>query len=101
MNENNELELTDEQLERNDEIDNAVYNCILVLAEQSDTELPWDMGMVAEVTDAIKEALWLYGNIKVRHPGIVTDEDGNQSYQEYDYPEPDSAYGFTEPNANA
>jgi len=85
-----ELELTNEQVSRNDDIDNAVYQCILVLAEQSDTDLPWDMGMIGEVTDAIKETLWRYANIKVRHPGIVTDDDGNQSYEEYDYPEPDS-----------
>ena len=83
-----ELELTAEQESRNDEIDNAVYQCVLVLAEQSETDLPWDMAMIGEVTDAIKAVLWQYA-IKVRHPGIVTDDDGNQSYEEYDYPESD------------
>lgn len=76
-----ELELTDEMIERNDEIDNAVYECICILAEK---ELDWNMGIIGNVTDAIKAELAKHG-IKVRHPGVVTDKDGSQHYDdEYD-----------------
>lgn len=37
--ENTDLELTDEMVQRIDEIDNAVYDCILTLAEKSMEEL--------------------------------------------------------------
>jgi hypothetical protein len=75
-----ELELTNEQVERNDEIDNAVFNCFNILAEK---ELKWDMEVIGGGTTVIKSFLKDYG-IEVRHPGIVTLEDGTQEYREYD-----------------
>jgi len=73
-----DLELTDSQIARNDDIDNAVYACICTLTEQ---EIDWDMEIIAEVTEAIKAALEPF-NLKVRHPGIITNEDGSQTYEE-------------------
>ena len=75
------LGLTDEMIERNDAIDNAVYDCILILSEDSSGDLPWDMEIIGDVTDAIKAALASH-DIKVRHPGIVTEEDGRQYYED-------------------
>lgn len=76
-----QLELTNEMIERNDEIDNAVFDCLCKLAE---TPLDWDMQMIAEATDAIKDALKDFG-IKVRHPAVVTDNEGKQSYADFDF----------------
>ena len=76
-----ELELTDKQLERNDDIDNAVFDCICTLTEQP--ELEWDMQIIGEVTDSIKLILKTFG-LKVRHPGIVTEDDGTQRYEEWE-----------------
>jgi len=75
------LEFTAEMTERNDTIDNAVYDCILTLAEKDEDELPWEMEIIGDVTDAIKEALLLHG-FHVRYPGIVTEPDGSQHYEE-------------------
>ena len=82
---NEELELTDEMVARIDEIDNEVYGMILTLSEKSDDELPWDMEMIGTVTDAVKELLWHEFKLKVRHPAIITHEDGTQEYSDYDY----------------
>jgi hypothetical protein len=76
-----ELELTDEQLERNDAIDNAVFDCIKTLVE--DDNLEWDMSKIGPVTDSIKSTLLEVG-LRVRHPGIVTNADGSQVYEEYE-----------------
>lgn len=51
--------------ERNDEIDNAVFECIRVLIEQP--ELEWNMEIIGEVFDAIKETLNDFG-LTVRQP---------------------------------
>ena len=74
-----DLELTDEMLERNDDIDNAVYDCICVLAEK---ELPWSMEIITKVTETIKAELLKY-QIQVRHPSVETKEDGNQIYSSF------------------
>ena len=80
-----QLELTDEMVGRNDEIDNGVYELILTLTEKSNDELPWDMEMIGSATDAIKSLLWEDYKLKVRHPAVVTNEDGTQYYSDYDY----------------
>ena len=76
-----ELELTQEMIERNDEIDNAVYDLIVSLSEKNGEELEWSMEIIGAVTDAIKETLAGF-NIQVRHPAIVTNEDGTQEYED-------------------
>jgi hypothetical protein len=75
-----ELELTQAQIERNNIIDNAVQDCICILAEE---EIEWDMDIIGDVTEAIKEVLAQHG-LRVRQPAIATDELGNQRYVEYE-----------------
>lgn len=45
--------------QRNDEIDNAVFECVRLLSEQP--ELEWDMRIIGEVSDAIIETLIVLG----------------------------------------
>ena len=71
-----QLELTNA-----DEVVNAVFDCITSLAESPVME--WDMEIIGNVTDSIKHTLYQHG-VRVRHPAVVTDRDGNQSYSEYD-----------------
>ncbi len=78
QNREEEIELTTEMLERNDVIDNTVYDCICTLAEK---EIDWDMSIIGEVTDVIKDTLLKF-NIKVRHPSVVTEKDGTQHYSD-------------------
>ena len=72
------LELTEKMLQRNDEIDNAVFTCLCALAEQ---DLSWDMEIIGEATEHIKNVLYRHG-IKMRWPGVVTSEDGTQFYSD-------------------
>ena len=76
------LELTNEMVERNDVIDNAVYALILTLTEESEDELPWDMEIIEAVTDAVKDVLCDSFGKKIRHPAVVTNDDGSQYYVE-------------------
>lgn len=75
------IELTDDQLQRNDEIDNAVFDCIKILAE--DPLMEWNMRVIGNVTESIKHTLFHHG-IPVRHPGISVDLDGFERVEEYD-----------------
>ena len=43
--------------EQNDLVDNAVYRCILDLTGKNEDELPWDMNVIGDVTDAIESVL--------------------------------------------
>ena len=74
-----QLELTDEMLERNDELENAVHECLCVLAED---ELKWDVDAIYSAIDLLKDMLLERFGISVRHPSVVTDEDG-QYYCEF------------------
>jgi hypothetical protein len=78
-----ELELTGQQIERLDEMYDAVYNTILVLAEKDSESLSWDMEIIGNATEALVAILAKDHNIHVRYPGIVTNEDGSQFYEEY------------------
>jgi hypothetical protein len=75
-----ELELTDEMIARNDEIDNAVFNCVNILL---DDEIEWNMEIIGDVTGMIKDYLWERHKLRVRHPGVVTNVDGSQFYCDY------------------
>jgi hypothetical protein len=81
QNENEQLELTNEMIERNDEIYNTIQNCIGTLAEK---EVEWNMEIIGGVTDAIIDILHNHG-IRVRYPGVVTELDGSQHYENYEY----------------
>jgi len=57
----------DIMIARNDDIDNAVYTTLCVLANK---DLPWDMRVIGESTDAIKDVM-AFHNIPYSHPGYV------------------------------
>jgi len=77
-----DVELSDEHLERLDEIDNAVYHCILTLLGKSEEEFPWSMEYIGNVTDGIVDVLVKKGHAIYR-PAIVTEADGRQYISEY------------------
>ncbi len=87
MNENNakhgaaeELELTDAQADRNDEIYEAAFEFCKVLTE--DPDLEWDMAFLGEVADLATGIMTKQGH-KVRFPSVVTEVDGTQYIEEY------------------
>jgi len=75
-----DLELTPEMEKRNDEVENAVYECLCILTEKN---LEWNVEIIYDALNAIKKVLAGHG-LRVRHPAIETDENGNQRYVEYD-----------------
>ena len=76
------LELNDRQIERLDEIDNAVYQTILAFLDKSEDEFPWDMHYIGEVAECIEETLLSMGQ-RVHRPVIVTEKDGISRIEEY------------------
>lgn len=81
-----ELQLSDDHIDRLDDIDNAVYQCILVLLNKTEEEFPWDMYYIGEVTDGIVEFLVEKGH-RIYRPAIVTEPDGTQHIEEYEVKE--------------
>lgn len=75
-----EVELTDRQSERVDEVYDAVYEMCKTLTENENLE--WDMYFIGEIADFAANTLVLAGN-KVRYPAVVTEEDGSQYIVEY------------------
>lgn len=59
-----ELELNDDQIARNDEICNAVFELCKVLTENQ--KLEWDMEYIGDIADYASNALTLSG-MKVRY----------------------------------
>ena len=87
MNENNttpsaaeELELTDAQADRNDEIYEAAFEFCKVLTENPN--LKWNMAFLGEIADLAASIMTEQG-YKVRFPSVVTEEDGTQYIEEY------------------
>ena len=78
-----ELHLSDDHIDRLDDIDNAVYQCILVLLNKTEEEFPWDMHYIGEVTDGIVDFLVEQGH-RIYRPAIVTEPDGTQHIEEYE-----------------
>ncbi|MCI9128294.1 hypothetical protein [Sporofaciens musculi] len=78
--EDGNLELSDRQTARIDEIHNAVFEMCKVLTENSDLE--WDMYYIGDIADYAANVMCLMGN-KVRYPAIVTDGEGKQYIEEY------------------
>lgn len=74
------MELTDAQIERIDDIHNAVHDCLKVLLE--DESLEWDMHVIGEVTDAIEYALEHNLQLHMRYPAIQHNGDGTEEYVE-------------------
>ena len=75
-----ELELSDAQCARNDEIYNAAYEFCKVMAE--DDRLEWNMEILGELADLAAELLTRHGS-RVRYPAVVTEPDGRQYIEEY------------------
>lgn len=84
-NENMELELTDEQVERMDELDNAAHEYLKVLTNNPDLE--WNQEYIGELNDLAAE-LMHRKNFRIYYPSIVTQADGSQHRE--DFYEPDS-----------
>lgn len=73
-------ELSDAQVERNDEIYNEVFDLCKIMAENENLE--WDMEIIGQIADYAAELLSDHG-IKVRFPSIVTEPDGTEHIEEY------------------
>ena len=73
-----EVELTDEMLERNDELYNAIQDCANIFAEK---KIEWDMSIIGPVADFLCSILHEHG-YPVRYPSIVTDNE-QQYIEEY------------------
>lgn len=72
MREHHELEFSDEQLAKIDEIYNETHSLCKVLSD--DENLEWDMILLGEIAEFAAEHLASCG-IKVHFPSIVTDGD--------------------------
>lgn len=75
-----ELELSDEQATRNDEIYNATYEFCKVMAE--DENLDWNMEILGQLADYAAELLTTHGS-RVRYPSVVTEPDGSQHIEDF------------------
>ncbi|MBI4685974.1 MAG: hypothetical protein HY755_12380 [Nitrospirae bacterium] len=69
-------ELTEEQIKRQDSVDNAVFNLIQEL-NPTDKEIRWDIEMIGEVRDVVED--WMVERLK------ITDEQGFYPYLEDNY----------------
>ena len=81
------LEFTSWQERRIDEVETAVYDCLLVITEKNENEFPWDMHYVGPVADMICDFL-VANKIPVRYPAIIyetPDDDGHISNWHSDF----------------
>lgn len=72
-------ELSPLQIERLDEIDNAMYRFLLVLLEKDESEFPWNMQYIGELVDAAEETMFRYG-FDIHRPAVINDGDGGEDY---------------------
>ena len=73
--EKQEVELNQSQLERIDELHNAVYDLCVLFTENPDLE--WDMCYIGEIADRITDALVGYGE-GVHYLVVVYDNNGDR-----------------------
>ena len=59
--EDDRAELSPRQIERLDEIDNAMYRFLLVLLERDEDEFDWDMYHIGEAVDAVQQVMLDHG----------------------------------------
>lgn len=78
-----ELELTEEQVERLDELDDAAYRFLQVLMD--DPGLAWDMRHIGELLDIAADFMYKNG-FRIRYPAI---EEGPDGARRVEYYEPD------------
>ena len=81
MMEKQELELNQRQIERIDELHNAVYDLCVLFTENPDLE--WDMYYIGEIADQITDILVEYGE-RVHYPAIERGYDGNDRIIEWE-----------------
>ncbi len=67
-------ELTDKQIERQDFVDNAIFDLIQSL-NTTDKAINWDIAMIGEIRDVIAE--WMIERLK------ITNEQNFYPYLEY------------------
>lgn len=77
---NEDLELNGRQVERIDEIHNAVMELCQTMCE--DPDLEWDMAFIGEIADVAADILVGCGKT-VCYPAIVTEKDGSQHVEEF------------------
>lgn len=70
--EDDRAELSPRQIERLDEIDNAMYQFLLVLLERDEDEFGWDMYHIGEAVDAVQQVMLDHG-FDVQRPYIEDD----------------------------
>lgn len=75
-----ELELTEDQVDRLDEIHNAAQEFLKVIT--NDPDLEWNMEWIGELTDMAASQMHSAG-FKIYYPFIQTDSDGNQKRKDY------------------
>ena len=74
-------ELSPRQIERLDEIDNAMYQFLLVLLERNEDEFGWDMYHIGEAVDAVQQVMLDHG-FDIHRPYI---EDDGEHRTVHDY----------------
>lgn len=79
--EDDRAELSPRQIERLDEIDNAMYRFLLVLLEQDEDEFDWDMYHIGEAVDAVQQVMLDHG-FDIHRPYI---EDDGERRTVHDY----------------
>lgn len=79
--EKQEVELNQRQLERIDELHNAVYDLCVLFTENPDLE--WDMYYIGEIADQITDILVEYGE-RVHYPAIERGNDGDDRIIEWE-----------------
>ena len=74
------VELTDDMVERNDEIYNEIYELCRVMTDNK--ELEWDMSIIGELAD-YAAALLTDRGFRVRFYSIITESDGKEYIETY------------------
>ena len=80
INDDEDIELSTAQIERVDEIHNAVYDLCKIMCEEPD--LGWDMAYIGEIADLATDVLVGYGK-RIRYPYMTMDNDGTQHIEDY------------------
>lgn len=75
-----ELELTDEQAARMDELDNAAHEYLKVLL--NDPDLEWNQEYIGGLNDIAAEMMHRKG-FKIYYPAVVTKADGSQVREDF------------------
>ena len=80
--EDDRAELSLRQIDRLDEIDNAMYRFLLVLLEKDADEFDWDMNHIGEAVDAVQDVMLSHG-FDIHRP-YVEDDGEHRTVHEYE-----------------